>query len=95
MEVFAVVLNEEDKDACSRIEKMYPQNYRLSDSCVLIASKSSTSIVTAASISEHIKMTSEDAPDDFLGLVLELNSSYAGRNYKDLWQWISEVKSIV
>ncbi len=96
MEVFAVVLNKEDKGACSRIEGIYPKNYRLSDSCILIASSSSPdNAVTPASISERIKMTSEDAPDNFLGIVVKLNSSYAGRNYKELWQWISDVKMTV
>jgi hypothetical protein len=96
MDIFAIILNEANQDVKKIISDKYPKSYQISDTCFLVAdlSQMDTSGRSASvdTISESIKMTGDDATGDILGLVVKLNSSYGGRNYKALWEWIETVK---
>jgi len=87
MPAFAVILNEENPEVSQRIEREYPEHYRITDTVFLLQSRK---IADAVAVSVGIK--GENRVEDARGVVFKLNSSYAGYSARTLWDWLQQVE---
>ena len=85
-DAFAIVLNDPNPDYIADIKSKYPNHYEIADNCILVADELILG-ANASSVSDRIEMDG-----DHMGIVLKLNGSYSGYNYKTLWDWINSVK---
>ncbi len=85
--VFVVVLEADNPEAAARIEAIYPESYRISDTCFLVSGNDTT-----AAVARKVGIKGSDRIDEGYGAVFRLNGSYSGYASSDLWEWLEQVE---
>ena len=81
MSIYAIILNEPDPQAWSKVEREWPdRHYILTENVAFVAPERTT---ISAKIAESVGINSDA---EVLGFVVELNR-YDGYNDSALWEW--------
>lgn len=90
MSTFAVILNEPNDEVVARLKEAYPEpdHIELGPTVYLVAGDLLIEDMTA-----RLGFKGEDAIDGAVGVVFRLNGSYAGRNYRSLWDWLTRAEA--
>ena len=87
MRVFAVALNEPNPDIARRIEKEYPDHYRISETLCLVSED-----VIAEDVAVSVGIKGGDRVEGASGVVFKLNNVYSGFSARSLWDWLSRAE---
>ena len=87
--LFAIVLNEPNREVDGRIAEVYPKRFKYTDTCYLVAFDEQ---VITEDIAEKVGLKGEDRIEDASGVVFKLNSAYSGYTKKTLWEWLNSVE---
>ena len=87
--LFAIVLNEPNREVDERIAKAYPRRFKYTDTCYLVAFDES---VITEDIAEGTGLKGEDRIENASGVVFKLNAAYSGYTKKTLWEWLNSVE---
>lgn len=83
MPVFAIVLKEPNQQVLDRVDKEYPDNFRLNPTFWVV---SSDDLSEKVAIKAGIK--GEDPAPEASGAVFMLRGPYSGYTTRSLWEWL-------
>ena len=84
MRTFAIVLNEANLDIVERIERKYPDHYRITDTSFLVADDT-----IAEKVATTVGIKGDDRIENARGVVFKLNGAYSGYSSRSLWEWLT------
>ena len=86
MSTFAVILNEPNDEVVARLKEAYPEpdHLELNSNVYLLSGD-----LLIENVIERLGFKGENAIDDAVGIVLRLNGTYSGRNYRSVWDWLA------
>ena len=92
MSTFAVILNEPNDEVVARLKEAYPEpdHLELNRTVYLLAGD-----LLIENVIERLGFKGEHAIDDAVGIVLRLNGTYSGRNYRSVWDWLARAEEKV
>ena len=92
MSTFAVILNEPNDEVVARLKEAYPEpdHLELNRNVYLLSGD-----LLIENVIERLGFKGEDAIDDAVGIVLRLNGTYSGRNYRSVWDWLARAEEKV
>ena len=92
MSTFAVILNEPNDEVVARLKEAYPEpdHLELNRTVYLLAGD-----LLIENVIERLGFKGENAIDDAVGIVLRLNGTYSGRNYRSVWDWLARAEEKV
>lgn len=87
MNIFAIVLSEDNPEVAQRIGEEYPNSYSLTKTFFLVQSNSiAEDVAVAAGIKGDRKI------ENARGVVFKLNGSYSGFTRSSLWDWLQQAQ---
>ena len=84
MRTFAIALNEANPDIVERIERKYPDHYRITDTSFLVADDT-----IAEKVAMAVGIKGDDRIENARGVVFKLNGAYSGYSSRSLWDWLT------
>ena len=85
MAVFAIVLKSPNNSVSDRVERAYPDLFRLSPTFMLV-----TSNEVAQRVAEKVGVRGDSRASDASGFVVKLAQAYSGHTDLGLWDWFKE-----
>ena len=92
MSTFAVILNEPNDEVVARLKEAYPEpdHLELNSNVYLLSGN-----LLIENVIQRLGFKGENAIDDAVGIVLRLNGTYSGRNYRSVWDWLARAEEKV
>ena len=88
MAVFAVVLKEANGSVSERLERAYPDHFRLSPTFAMVVADD-----VAQRVAEKVGIKGDGRISNASGVVFRLTSHYSGYTDRGLWDWIDKHKT--